>query len=138
MKLNYELSPDNIELLGLRPQEEIYYCLPMDIDEEGNLRENSYFVMTNQRILLLQEGTLEGAYEITDYDCVKAEPMVGCGIIYLEREEAGPQARTEPTTPTTTSEPKQASGHAAQLLLGRYSAKHLTRYSYMNRGMEIL
>ena len=113
MKLNYELSPDNIELLGLRPQEEIYYCLPMDIDEEGNLRENSYFVMTNQRILLLKEGNLGAAYEIQDYDCVKAEPMVGCGIIYLEREEI-------------------------ELLLGRYSAKHLTRYSYMNRGMEIL
>ena len=81
MKLNYELSPNNIELLGLRPQEEIYYCLPMDIDEEGNLRKNSYFVMTNQRVLLLKEGTLGGAYEITDYDCVKAGPMVGCGII---------------------------------------------------------
>lgn len=162
MKLNYELSPDNIELLGLRLHEEIYYCLPMDIDEEGNLRENSYFVMTNQRILLLKEGTLGGAYEIQDYDCVKAEPMVGCGIIYLERKEIGPQARTDrtmPTTtpeststsiateipeltsasmPTTTPESTHESSPATQHLLGRYSAKHLTRYSYMNRGMEIL
>lgn len=113
MRLDFELSQDNLNLLGLGVEEEVYYSLPMDIDVEGNYRDNSFFVMTNKRIVLLEEGTVTGDYALADYDCVKSEPMVGCGIVYLVKD-------------------------GKEQYLGRYSAKHLTRYSYLYRGMEIL
>lgn len=113
MILTYDLSEENIKLLGLAEGEEIYYTLPLDIDMQGNMRQNSYFVMTNRRIVRIEEGTATGDYPLEEYDAVKSEPQIACGIVYLVKGQE-------------------------QLLLGRYSAKHLTRYSYMSRGMQIL
>ena len=113
MILTYTLTEENRALLSLKEKEEIYYCLPLDIGKDGNIRNNSYFVMTNKRILRLEEGKLTGDFAIADYDCVKSEPQISCGIIVLWKEK----------TP---------------ILIGRFSAKHLTRYSYMKHGMEIL
>lgn len=113
MILKYELSKENQALCGLAPEEEIYYCLPLDIDLEGNYRHNSYMVMTNRRLLVLEEGRLTGQYALKDFDAIRSEPQIACGIVYLEQGEK-------------------------QILLGRFTAKHLTRYSYLFRGMQIL
>lgn len=113
MILNYPLSDENLNLLNLGPKEEIYYCLPFDIGKEGEICNNSYFVMTNERILRLEEGVLTGDYRIEDYDKIKSEPQISSGILVLWKGE----------TP---------------ILLGRFSAKHLVRFSYMKHAMEIL
>lgn len=113
MILQYELTEENRRLCALAPGEEIYYCLPLDLDLEGRYRKNSFLVMTDRRILVLEEGALTGEYLIGDWDAIRSEPQIGCGIVYLE-------------------------GQGRQLLLGRYSARHLTRFSYLRRGMEIL
>lgn len=112
MILKYDLSKENTELCGLAPEEEIYYCLPLDIDLKGNFRQNSYTVMTNRRILILEEGELTKEYLIEQCDAIRSEPRIACGILYLEKD-------------------------GKQILLGRFSAKHLTRYSYLFRGMQI-
>ena len=112
MILKYDLSKENIALCGLAPEEEIYYCLPLDIDLKGNFRENSYTVMTNKRVLVLEEGALTKEYLIAECDAIRSEPRIACGILYLEKD-------------------------GKQILLGRFSAKHLTRYSYLFRGMQI-
>ena len=56
MILQYELSEENEKLCGLENGEEIYYCLPLDISLKGDYRSNSYTVMTNRRLLILEEG----------------------------------------------------------------------------------
>jgi len=112
MILKYDLSKENTELCGLAPEEEIYYCLPLDIDLKGNFRQNSYTVMTNRRVLILEEGELTKEYLIEQCDSIRSEPRIACGILYLEKD-------------------------GKQILLGRFSAKHLTRYSYLFRGMQI-
>ncbi|MGN0473103.1 MAG: ABC transporter ATP-binding protein [Lachnospiraceae bacterium] len=113
MILTYDLSEENKWLLGLAEGEEVYYVLPLDIDMQGHFRRNSYFVMTNRRILRLEEGTLTGVYPLEEYDSVKSEPQIACGFVYVEKD-------------------------GVQTIVGRYSAKHLTRFSYMSRGMQIL
>ena len=47
MILNYTLTKENKESLCLDTQEEIYYCVPSDIDLSGNYRNNSFLIMTN-------------------------------------------------------------------------------------------
>lgn len=113
MILKYELSKDNLALCGLMPEEEIYYCLPLDIDLKGNYRHNSYTVMTNKRVLILEEGQLTKRFLLEQCDEIRSEPQIACGIVYVVQGDA-------------------------QILLGRFSAKHLTRYSYLFRGMQIL
>lgn len=113
MILKYELSKENLALCELLPEEEIYYCLPLDIDLEGNYRQNSYTVMTNKRVLILEEGKLAKQFLLEECEEIRSEPQIACGIVYLVQGEK-------------------------QILLGRFSAKHLTRYSYLFRGMQIL
>ncbi len=113
MILNYELSEENLELCRLAPGEEIYYSLPMDIDLQGNMRTNSYTVMTNKRLLLLEEGVKSREYSLEEFDEIRSEPQIACGICYIIKD-------------------------GEEILLGRFTAKHLTRYSYLHRGMQIL
>ena len=113
MILLYELSEDNKELCGLGDGEEIYYCLPLDIDLKGDYRSNSYTVMTNRRLLILEEGKLTREFQLAECDSIHSEPQIACGILFVEKG-------------------------GEQILLGRFTAKHLTRYSYLSRGMLIL
>lgn len=113
MKLNYTLSKENIEGCKLINEEEIYYCLPSDIDLNGNFRENSYVVMTNRRVLLLEEGYLLKEFSISDCESIQCEPQIACGFVYVIKE-------------------------GTRILIARYSAKHLVLYSYLTRGMQLL
>lgn len=113
MILQFDLSEENRSLCRLGEGEEIYYCLPLDIDLRGDYRENSYTVMTNRRLLVLEEGALTRDYSLQECDSVHSEPRIACGILYVKKGDE-------------------------EILLGRYTAKHLTRYSYLSRGMILL
>ena len=113
MILKYDLSKENIELCRLSEGEEIYYCLPLDLDYAGNYRKNSFVVVTSKRLLLLEEGSLNGDYSLEQWDEIKSEAGVGCGILFGQRD-------------------------GEKILLGRFSAKHQVRYSYLFRGVQIL
>lgn len=113
MILLYDLSEENRALCALEEGEEIFYCLPLDIDLHGDYRRNSYTVMTDRRLLILEEGVLTKAFGLEECDSIHCEPRVACGILYV------------------------VCG-GKEILLGRYTAKHLTRYSYLPRGMVIL
>lgn len=113
MILKFDLKPENLEKCKLAPGEEIYYCLPLDLDAQGDYRHNSYTVVTTKRLLFLEEGNLTGEYMLTDFEAVKSEPCIGCGVLYGEKD-------------------------GEKVLLGRFSSRHLVRYSYLYRGIELL
>lgn len=113
MILKYDLTKENMELCRLSEGEEIYYCLPLDLDYAGNYRKNSFVVVTNKRLLLLEEGSLKADYCLEQWNEIKSEAGVGCGILYGQRD-------------------------GEKILLGRFSAKHQVRYSYLFRGVQIL
>lgn len=113
MILLYDLSEENKVLCRLEAGEEIYYCLPLDIDLKGDYRQNSYTVMTDKRLLILEEGQLTREFRLEECESVHSEPRIGCGVLFV------------------------ASG-GKEILLGRYTSKHLTRYSYLSRGMVML
>ena len=113
MILNYTLTKEYRESLHLNTEEEIYYCVPSDIDLTGNYRSHSFLIMTNLRILLLEEGKLTKEYMISECDSITCEPQIACGMMYCVKNH----------TP---------------ILVCRYSAKHMVRFSYLPRGMQIL
>lgn len=113
MNLKFELDQSNLDLCNLYTNETIYYCLPLDIDLKGNYCQNSFTVITNQRILILHEGELESEIHLENCDNIQSEPQISCGILY-------------------------AVIAGDEVILGRFSAKHLSRYSYMSRGCQLL
>ncbi len=113
MILEYELSEENAKLCGLEDGEEIYYCLPLDIDLEGGYRSNSYTVMTNRRLLILEEGKLTQWYPLEKCDSIHSRAQTACGILFIEQGKE-------------------------EILLGRFMTEHLTKYSYLLRGMVVL
>ncbi|HKM04041.1 MAG TPA: ABC transporter ATP-binding protein [Lachnospiraceae bacterium] len=113
MILNYKLSRENKELCRLEHNEKICYCLPLDIDIDGIYRNNSFTVITQKRIIILEEGTVTKTYELADCELVQSEPQIACGILYVVRQ-------------------------GMEEYVGRFSAKHLTRYSYISRGCKLL
>ena len=113
MILLYDLSEENLELCGLEPGEEIYYCLPLDIDLRGDYQSDSYVVMTDRRLMVLKNKELAVNFSLEECDGIYCEPQIACGILFVKKD-------------------------GEDVLLGRYTAKHLVRYSYLARGMAIL
>lgn len=102
-----------MKLCGLKENESICYCIPLDLDFDGNFRDNSYTVVTESRIIILEEGVKSKEYMLANCEKVQSEPQIACGILYIVRG-------------------------GKEEYLGRFSAKHLTRYSYISRGFQLL
>ncbi len=113
MILRYDL-PKNIEnAISLSPDERIYYAVPFDISKEGRWISDSFVLVTSRRIFVLDDEGIQDEYQISDCDNAKAEANVGGGILTLVH-------KGEPTC------------------VVHYSAKHLSRYAYIARGINIL
>lgn len=113
MNLKFNLSKANTNLCEIGQNEEIYYCLPMDIDLSDDFIEDSYTVVTNKRIIVLEKGVKTHDLKITDCEKIMSEPQISCGILYAVVD-------------------------GKEQLLGRFSSKHLVRYSYLIRGCQLI
>lgn len=113
MILKFELPKTVEEQIVLGEKEKIYYAVPYDIAEDGRWLSDSFFVVTTSRLLLFHEGQLTKTYDIAKCRHVKAEAKIGGGILVIEYE-----------------------GVVQHIV--HYSAKHLSRYAYIARGIHIL
>lgn len=111
MILDFGLTKEYKAKLGLGKKEEIYYCIPYDIDAAGNYIKDAFVVVSTQRIFVLEKGELKESFLLSDLLEVKAESEISCGIFFV--------------VPKATKE--------AQVVV-RYSAKHLARFAYVARG----
>lgn len=107
------MLPLNIEkAVTLDNDERIYYAVPVDIDKQGNFTDRSYLVVTTRKIYIFS-GEDKKIYDIKDFESVTAEPGVGGGIL--------------------TGRYKNV-----ETVLVHYSSKHLSRFAYVARGINIL
>ncbi len=113
MILQYTIPQKIKELIVLSENERIYYAVPYDIDRDAGWLKDSYLVVTTTRVLVLKEGTLSESYEIKDCTAAKATPRVGGGLLTLTH-------------------------CGTERIVVHYSAKHLSRYAYIARGINIL
>lgn len=113
MILKFDLSKEELAALALEEGEEVLYAVPYDCSLAGQYVERAFTVVTGTRLLLLCGGVKEAEYLLEDYDAVKAEPRINCGVLYAVKD-------------------------GQEFLLVRYSSKHLARYAYVARGIALL
>ena len=113
MILKFELNPQELAALSLTAGEEVLYAVPYDCDLSGKYVKDAFTVVTNKRLVLLQNAVKEKEYDLSAYDAVKAEPRINCGVLYAVKD-------------------------GQDYLIVRYSAKHLARYAYVARGIALL
>lgn len=113
MILKFDLSKEELAALALEEGEEVLYAVPYDCSLAGQYVERAFTVVTGTRLVLLCGGVREAEYLLEDYDAVKAEPRINCGVLYAVKD-------------------------GQEFLLVRYSSKHLARYAYVARGIALL
>lgn len=113
MILKFDLSKEELAALALEAGEEVLYAVPYDCSLSGQYVERAFTVVTGTRLILLCGGVKESEYLLADYDAVKAEPRINCGVLYAVKDRQ-------------------------EFLLVRYSSKHLARYAYVARGIALL
>ena len=112
MILRYELPPQAEKLIELSGDERIYYAVPIDLDDDGNWTDDRFLVVTTRKVCVISGDKIK-IYEISALSKAKAEPGVGSGILTVDDMGTG-------------------------RILAHYSAKHLSRYAYVARGINIL
>ena len=113
MILRYDLSEQNLSLLGLAPNETICYAAPYDIGPDGRFLDNSYVVVTNTRLIILEEGALRESFLLSECSDITSEPQIDCGILVVTKD-------------------------GKDRMIVRFSSKHLARFSYIARGCSLL
>lgn len=113
MNLQYPLSKTVLHALALSNEESLCYSVPYDIDEQSNFTSNCYLVVTNKRLLVTKNDQILKEYQLSDISDIKNEPYIGSGALLV-------------------------CIHEEYELVVRYSAHHLSRYSYIARGCRLL
>ena len=109
MILRYELPKEAEQVISLTDNERIYYAVPVDIDDAGNFLEDSYFIVTNRRLFVVEKGSIKQEYDVSKCIDVKAEAKIGGGLLVINFDGV----------------PKH---------IVHYSARHLSRYAYIARN----
>ncbi|MCR5727548.1 MAG: ABC transporter ATP-binding protein/permease [Lachnospiraceae bacterium] len=119
MILKYDLKEEYLKLLGLEAGEEMVYCVPYDIGDDGKYIRDSYVVVSEERLFVIEEGKLKKEIRLNEVSEILSEPMIACGVLYYTLEG-------------------EKTGKAKENLLVRFSSKHLSRYAYISRGCRLL
>lgn len=113
MILKFDLPKEALSCIQLEPGERLYYAVPFDVGDDGSFLPDSYLVVTTGHLWLVSKGRLVEKLNLSDCKMAKAEAKIGCGLLVLEH--------------------KGICRHLVQ-----YSARHLSRYAYVARGINIL
>ena len=99
MILRYELPKEAEQVISLTDNERIYYAVPVDIDDAGNFLEDSYFIVTNRRLFVVEKGSIKEEYDVSKCIDVKAEAKIGGGLLVINFDgvpkQRGAGRRTE-------------------------------------------
>lgn len=112
MNLRFNLPEGAEHSLDLKGDERIYYSVPVDIDENGDWTGDRYLVVTTYKLCLVTKDKTD-IYEIKDLEKAAAEPGVGGGLLTVRHK-------------------------GTDRVIAHYSSKHLSRYAYVARGLNIL
>lgn len=113
MILKYDLPEEAASCVQLEQGERIYYAVPYDVGPGHSWLPDSYLVVSTGHLWILSGGKLLERIKLSECRNVRAEAKIGCGLLVLEQNGV----------------PR----HIVQ-----YSAKHLSRYAYVARGINIL
>lgn len=83
MILRYELPKEAEQVISLTDNERIYYAVPVDIDDAGNFLEDSFFIVTNRRLFVVEKDSIKQEYDVSKCIDVKAEAKIGGGLLVI-------------------------------------------------------
>lgn len=113
MKLNFHLSEKYYPQLNLSEEESIHYCSPYDLGLSNSYQQDSYVVVTNKRLIVLEESKLLHNISLKNCSQIRCESLVDNGML-------------------------TAVINNQITFLARFSMKHVSRFSYIARGAELL
>lgn len=113
MRLKYDLPEDILACIDMADDERIYYAVPYDVDSFGKWVSDSYVVVTTKNIWVISESKCTRKIVVAECEKVSTETQVNSGILVIDTGEE-------------------------KIRLVQYSAKHLARYAYVARGINIL
>ncbi len=113
MNLKYKLPKKETKLLNLSDNESIWYCAPYDIYKGQGFESFGYVVVTEERLLVLNENIILEEILLTDCEKIHCEALVDNGILVVRKDNV-------------------------DHIVARFSMKHLSRFSYIARGAELL
>ncbi len=113
MILYYNIPHKLEEIIPYKENEKIYYAVPYDINQDGSWINGAFLVVTTNMIHVYDGEKITNSIEINKCTKAKAEAKVGGGILIVNIE-------------------------GEDTVVVHYSAKHLSRYAYIARGINIL
>lgn len=130
MNLLFNLKPKIQQQLKLQPSEELWYCVPYDLSETHQFIGHSYVAVTPLRLFVIKEEKL--LYEIPLAQCqtFQCKAYTDCGILKVSLKN-----RAYLPTGYTIANGTTANG---ELLLARFSLRHVVRLSYFAEGASAL
>lgn len=115
MELKVKLPKEINDLFQLSKNEEIKYSSPYDINRKGEYTSTSYGVVTNKRLIVIEEGKIVYEKALQDITLMKCESQVNNGI-FIVKEKADQITR----------------------LIARFSMKHISRFASIAKGGMLL
>lgn len=115
MNLKFKLPKPQQEALGLGERESIRYCSPYDIDFAGHWTKNGYLVVTEERLVVLENEEIVEEIPVAELTYLKCEPLVNNGILVVRR-----------------------AGEGEDRILLRFSMKHVSRIAFIAKGALLL
>lgn len=121
MKLLYTLKEPQREALSLREGEDIWYCVPVDLEFDNSKKgaevsytDATWIVVTEERLMVLEGEVKTAEYELADCEKIKCEHQVYSGILTVFGKDH------------TTS------------CAARFSMRHIIRVAYVARGAQTI
>lgn len=113
MKLNYDLPERFYPQLNMSKDESIHYLAPYDLGLEHTYISDGYVIVTNTRIIVINGFHLLHNIPLKECERIRCESLVNNGTL-------------------------TATINGIDILLARFSMKHISRYAYIARGAELL
>lgn len=115
MELLFRLPERVRNCLKLAAGEDIRYCVPYDIAEDGSFIGDGYIVVTPKRLMVMEKGSILFERDLEQLEKIKCEAMVNNGILIIKE-----------------------TGENCEKRIARFSMRHLTRVSFAAKGAERL
>ncbi len=112
MNLRYTLPEREEALLRSHRQgQKLRYCVPFDLDRQGNLCADGWIAVTKEALYILRGGALVDTVPLAEAEEILCVPQIDSGILIAKQ---GGEER----------------------LLCRFSMRHMVRCSYVARGAD--
>lgn len=115
MELLFQLPKQIADMLQFASGEDIRYCVPYDIAEDGSFTKDAYIIVTPKRLIVTAGGRISFERDLNLLEKIKCEPMVNNGILIIKEYEEN-----------------------YEKYVARFSMHHLTRVSFVAKGAERL